>query len=46
VVAGERSVRLKAAIKSPQIEFTKPVPLPEPLSLEQTSIDLDPAGHR
>jgi hypothetical protein len=44
VVAGERSAQLKAAIKSPQIEFTKPVPLPEPLSLEQ-SIDLDPAGH-
>ena len=45
VVAGERSAQLKAAIKSPQIGFTKPVPLPEPLSLEQ-SIDLDPAGHR
>jgi hypothetical protein len=34
-----------AAIKSPQTGFTKPVPLPEPLSLEQDS-DLDPAGHR
>jgi hypothetical protein len=45
VVAGEPSVQLKAAIKSPQIEFTKPEPLPGPLSLER-SIDLDPAGHR
>jgi hypothetical protein len=45
VVAGERSVQLRAAIESPQIEFTKPVQLPEPLSLEQ-SIDLDSAGHR
>jgi len=45
VVDGERSEQLKAAIKSPQIEFTKPVPLSQLLSLEQ-SIDLDPAGHR
>jgi hypothetical protein len=45
VVAGERSAQLASAIKSPQIEFTTPVPLPAPPSLEQ-SIDLDPAGHR
>jgi hypothetical protein len=27
VVAGERSQQLKAAIRSPEVEFTRPVPL-------------------
>jgi hypothetical protein len=44
VVAGKRSGQLKAAIKRTQVEFTKPVPLPKPSSVER-SIGRDPSGH-